>query len=443
MSDNWPDVTFAHPPGRAPLIGDVLGADRAKPLQNIVERSRGLGPVSEFKVFGRKLVFAADPGLVAELCDEERFQKGLSPAVESLRDFAGDGLFTAYNGEPNWQLAHDVLRPAFSKPAMRSYHDTMLGVVDELVRTWDASDEPVDVSSSLTKVTMETIGRTAFGQDFGSFTTDSEHKFVTAMVAALTLGQQTVYLGALPFGSALLRLARFRFRRHQRYLDSMLDDLITARRAAADDRAQDLLGLMLTTRHPDTGQMLDDRNIRYQILTFLVAGHETTSGAVSFALYNLSQNPKALARAQAESDTILGSHPDAQPAFEQVAKFRYLRRVLDESLRLWPTVPAFARSPRHDTTIAGRWTMRPKDWILVLLPHIHRDPAIWGEELDGTGLTSAAPVRSTNRYLEPGPEPCPVSRSIPSSTATMARSSSSRIGGASRVRFSPWAAMPS
>jgi unspecific monooxygenase len=96
---------------------------------------------------------------------------------------------------------------------------------------------------------------------------------------------------------------------------------------------------MLSTAHPGSGQRLTDRNVRYQILTFLVAGHETTSGALSFALCYLCRDPGALAEAHAETDGILGTDTPAEPTFEQVPKFRHIRCVFDEALRLWPTTP--------------------------------------------------------------------------------------------------------
>jgi len=147
--------------------------------------------------------------------------------------------------------------------------------------------------------------------------------------------------------------------------------------ASGGQGPDDLLGLML--RGSDQAAALDPVNVRNQIVTFLVAGHETTSGALSFALYYLSRHPDVLARAQAEVDSVWG--PDGEPPFEQVAKLRYLRRVLDESLRLWPTVPAFAREAREDTLIGGRYPMREGDWALVLIPGLHRDPA-WGADRD-------------------------------------------------------------
>ena len=159
------------------------------------------------------------------------------------------------------------------------------------------------------------------------------------------------------------------------YAYEMVDEMIADR--VDGPHRDDLLGIMLKVRHPETGERLSRLNMRYQILTFLVAGHETTSGALSFTLYFLSQNPECLRLAQREADEILGTDPDAEPTFEQVSKFRYIRRCLDESLRLWPTVPAFSRRPVADTVLAGKYPMRSQDWALIMLGQVHRDPAVW------------------------------------------------------------------
>jgi unspecific monooxygenase len=89
-----------------------------------------------------------------------------------------------------------------------------------------------------------------------------------------------------------------------------------------------------------------------------------------------------LSEAQAECDAILGTDPGAEPTFEQVPKFRHIRRVLDEALRLWPTAPAFTRSPNADTMIGGHYRMRAQDWATVLIPLIHRDRSAWGEDAE-------------------------------------------------------------
>jgi cytochrome P450 len=216
------------------------------------------------------------------------------------------------------------------------------------------------------------------------------------MVAALRAGQRKGLLNAMPGLSVVTRRIDKRNAHHQVYIDGLLDEIISSRREAGDTDEHDLLGIMLHTPHPETGERLDDVNIRHQILTFLVAGHETTSGALSFALHYLSRDPALLARAHAEADEILGADRDAEPTFAQVPKFRFLRRVLDEALRLWPTAPAYTRSPREETTFAGR-RMRPDDWALVLLPMVHRDPAVWGDDADAFDPDRFLPERSRGR----------------------------------------------
>jgi cytochrome P450 len=397
VRNDWSGQTFPHPAGRKPFLGDAFGADRTGPLQSTMRRCGGLGPIFELNVFAQKFVFVAGAELAAELCDETRFHKALSPGLVALREFAGDGLFTAYSHEPSWQLAHDLLRPAFTKAAMQQYHPIMLAAASELFDYWDAREGPVDVSADMTKLTLETISRAAFSRDFGSFTRKDPHPFVLAMIAALRAGQRKGVFNAMPGSGLLARRINRRNAHYQSYVDSLIDDMIAARRQDDDADDRDLLGIMLSSAHPDSGQRLTDRNIRYQVLTFLVAGHETTSGALSFALYYLSRNPGVLAEAQAETDAILGADPDAEPTFEQVPKFRHIRRVLDEALRLWPTAPAFTRSPNADTVIGGRYRMRTHDWATVLIPLVHRDPSVWGDDAGDFRPDRFLPERSRGR----------------------------------------------
>ena len=397
MRNDWSGHTFPHPPGRKPVVGDALGTDVEAPLQSTMRRAVGLGPIFELKIFDQKFVFVSGAELAAELCDESRFAKALTPALEALRELAGEGLFTAYNDETNWALAHELLRPAFTKDAMRRYHPIMLEATRELFEMWDVRKGPVDVSADMTKLTLESISRTAFSQDFGSFTRDEPHPFIPAMVASLKAGQRKGSLASMPGAKRMAKRIAKRNAHHQAYLDDLLDTLIADRRKTGATDDHDLLGIMLNSTHPDSGERLDDINIRHQILTFLVAGHETTSGALSFALYYLTRDADALAKAQAEVDRILGPDRNTEPTFEQVAKFRYLRRVLDEGLRLWPTAPAFGRSPRETTTLSTGQVMRPQDWALVVLPLVHRDPAVWGDDADEFDPDRFSPERSRGR----------------------------------------------
>ncbi|MEU2624019.1 cytochrome P450 [Streptomyces sp. NPDC007157] len=378
----WPELhRIPHPPRRLPFLGDVLGVDRRKPLQDSMRFAGQLGPIFRRRAFGNEFVFVWGAELAADMADESRFAKHVGLGVANLRPIAGDGLFTAYNHEPNWQLAHDVLAPGFSREAMEGYHTMMLSVAGRLTGHWDrelAAGRWVDVPGDMTKLTLETIARTGFGHDFGSFERDRPHPFVTAMIGTLTYAQRLNSVPS-PLAPLLLRQAARRNAADIDHLNRTVDDLVAERRETGRGDG-DLLDRMLETAHPETGERLSAENVRRQVITFLVAGHETTSGALSFALHYLARHPEVAARAAAEVDRVWGDTP--APAYDQVARLRYVRRVLDESLRLWPTAPAFAREARKDTVLAGDHPMRRGAWALVLTPMLHRDPEVWGPDAE-------------------------------------------------------------
>ncbi|MEV5437451.1 cytochrome P450 [Streptomyces sp. NPDC052682] len=365
-----------------PLVGHAFdipaGADG---LLYVMKEARELGPLFKLRVFGNEINFASGLDLVTELADESRFRKNVHPDLVILREIGGDGLFTAYNDEPNWRKAHDVLMPAFSLGAMRGYHATMLRVAHALLGKWDraAGTEPVDVADDMTRLTFDTIGLCGFGYDFESFSRAEPHPFVTALSRALAFAQAK---GEAVPGTELFRWRQAeRFRADVQLMKDLVDDVIRERRARGDQSTGDLLGRMLHTPDPVTGEPLDDVNIRYQAITFLIAGHETTSGALSFALYYLTKHPEVLARAQAEVDALWGDTDAPEPDYGDIGRLTYIRQVLNESLRLWPTAPAYAVEPLEDTVIGGKYAVRKGESIQVLIPQLHRDPA-WGENVE-------------------------------------------------------------
>lgn len=180
--------TLPRPAHRLPLLGDVFGLDPRSPVQSVVRLVKGLGPISTRKVAGEVLVLVNGAELVAELNDESRFGKHTGLHIFTLRRIVGDALFTAETDEPNWQLAHDILVPAFTREAMQSYHATMVAVARELITRWDAASMrggSVDVTADMTRTTLETIGRAGFGYSFESFSRDEPHPFVVDMNRAL------------------------------------------------------------------------------------------------------------------------------------------------------------------------------------------------------------------------------------------------------------------
>ncbi|MFF8369602.1 cytochrome P450 [Streptomyces lydicus] len=353
------------------------------PIQQAMDLARIHGPVFKRKLGDRETLFVTSLDLVTEVADETRFAKGVSVVLENVREFAGDGLFTAYNDEPNWAKAHEVLMPAFALGSMRTYHPAMLKVARRVMANWDrrvADGTPAQVAEDMTRMTLDTIGLAGFGFDFESFSRgDSAHPFVEAMVRCLQWSGKKFARDPHADHSA----EDAAFRADADYLATVVDEVIAARAASGETGEDDLLGLMLGARAqgdgPDAnGPTLDLANIRNQVITFLIAGHETTSGALSFALHHLLKDPLALRMVQREADELWGDQADPDPSFEDIGRLPFTRQVLNEALRLWPTAAAFSRQAREDTLLGGRYPLKAGDLVTVLTPMLHRDP-VWGD----------------------------------------------------------------
>ncbi|MFI9045357.1 bifunctional cytochrome P450/NADPH--P450 reductase [Streptomyces sp. NPDC053427] len=385
-------------------VADITAAGlTSTPLQQAMDLARVHGPVFRRRLGDRETLFVSSLELVTELADEERFVKGVSVILENVREFAGDGLFTAYNDEPNWAKAHEVLMPAFALGSMRTYHPAMLKVARRVMAGWDrrvADGTALDVAEDMTRMTLDTIGLAGFGFDFESFARDTPHPFVESM--ARCLQWSGAKFGRKPGADHSAEDAAFRT--DADYLASVVDEVIAARTASGENGDDDLLGLMLGSRDQDgetEGPALDLANIRNQVITFLIAGHETTSGALSFALYHLLKDPVALRLAQREADELWGDEADPDPSFEDIGRLPYTRQVVNEALRLWPTAAAFSRQARTDTLLGGRYPLAAGDLVTVLTPMLHRDPA-WGDNPDLFDPSRFAPeteaARSPHAY---------------------------------------------
>ncbi|WP_331758497.1 cytochrome P450 (plasmid) [Nocardia sp. NBC_01377] len=378
-----PVQELPHPPLRLPLIGDLLTVRPGKPTQAAMRDARLLGPIYERRIINYPVVIVSGVDLLAEINNETHWRKNLSPLFKLMRRIARDGLFTAYNHEPAWRTAHNVLAPAFTQSAMRSYHHTMTDTAAELIDYWtQRTDQWVDVAEDTNKFTLEVIGRCGFSTGFDSFTradTD-EHPFVTAMTRSLRFINRNANLPPFIHGFPPGRAAQYAT--DVDFAKKLVDDVIATRRHEDPHRTDDLLGLMLNSTDPDTGDALDEKNIRYQILTFLVAGHETSAGVLAFALHFLATRPDIAARARAEVDERWPDRTQPHIGYDDVAKLRYLRRVIDETMRLWPIAPGYFREAKHDTTIDnGRYRFREGDWVFVLTLAAHRDPG-WGHDAE-------------------------------------------------------------
>ncbi|OQW74905.1 MAG: reductase [Proteobacteria bacterium ST_bin14] len=365
--------TFPSPPA-LPVVGHLHHIIRQGLIGYLLHAGRDFpGGIFKLKFGSRVGLFVTNPDLVAELCDETRFRKMPGPGLRVVRRFAGDGLFTAFSEEENWGKAHRILLPAFSQRAMKGYFDMMLEVADQLVDKWSRlSGNDVLVADDMTRFTLDSIAVAGFGHRFNSFQHEELDPFLEALGRAL--GESLNMITRLPMQQRFAKKAERQFEADIAEMNALVDGIIAERRAHPND-GKDLLNLMIAAADPETGETLDDINIRYQVLTFLIAGHETTSGMLTFALYHLLRNPHVLAQAYAEVDRVLPG--DTRPDYAQNAQLVVIERILKEALRLWPTAPAFTLAPFEDTVIGGQWTLRKDRPVNVFSPGLHRFPGAW------------------------------------------------------------------
>lgn len=366
------------------LLENLLDLSATTPVQDMVRLAREYGPIYRLEMRGRVAIVVSGYELVNEVCDEKRFDKSIRGALRLVRRFGGDGLFTSKTEEPNWSKAHYILLPNFGHRAMQSYHPMMLDIAEQLVLKWERlnPEDEIDVAADMTRLTVDTIGLCGFDYRLNSFYQDGYHPFVSAMANAL--GTTLDELRDVPLESFIRQGRDRQLKADIRCMNETVDRIIKDRKASGGDLADkpDLLSYMLSGVDRKTGERLDDLNIRYQVITFLIAGHETTSGLLAFAVYALLNNPDVLVKAYEEVDRVLGSNLSAKPTYAQVNQLTYISQILKETLRLWPTAPAIGLYPYETTVIGGKYKIKHTDTINVLLPMLHRDKSVWGENAE-------------------------------------------------------------
>src|SRR3954454_4975663 len=339
-------------PPTKPVVGNMLSLDSSAPVQNLARLAKELGPIFWLDMMGAPLVIVSGHDLVEELSDEKRFDKAVRGSLRRVRAVGGDGLFTADTNEPNWSKAHNIVMTPFGKRGMQSYHLNMLDIAEQLVQQWERlnADDEIDVVHDMTALTLDTIGLCGFDYRFNSFYREDYHPFVESLVRSLETIMMT---RGIPLEGLWLQKRRQTLAEDVAFMNKMVDEIIAERRknAEAAEGKKDMLGAMMTGVDRATGTQLDDVNIRYQINTFLIAGHETTSGMLSCAIYALLKPPEVLKKAYDQVDRVLGPDVNAKPTYQQVTQLTYITQILKEALRLWPPAPGDGLAPLNDETI--------------------------------------------------------------------------------------------
>ncbi|MEO0910579.1 MAG: cytochrome P450, partial [Pseudomonadota bacterium] len=315
-------------PDKKPVIGNMLSVDKDNPLQSLMELTRQLGPIYRMDMMGTPMVVASGFEIIDELCDEKRFDKAVRGSLRRVRAIGGDGLFTGDTHDPNWSKAHNILLPTFSRQAMNNYMPMMLDVAGQLVQKWEClnADDEIDVVHDMTAVALDTIGICGFDYRFNSFYRQDYHPFIESLTRTL---ETCMMLRGLPFERQFLHNRVDQMQKDVDYMNKLVDDIIKERRSGGVGSEQnDLLNYMIEGVDKVTGESLSDENIRYQINTFLIAGHETTSGLMSFTLYFLLNHPDVLEKAYEEVDRVLGRDISVQPNIKQVNQLTYVQQII-------------------------------------------------------------------------------------------------------------------
>ncbi|MEV6278595.1 cytochrome P450 [Nocardia sp. NPDC051832] len=387
------------PPGRLPVLGDVLSINPRKPVQSMAKLSESAGPIYELRFGPTKMVIINSAELADAVQSDAEWEKEFGPPIRRLRAVARTGLIVASTQDPQWAAAHRVLMPGFTREAMGLYHPVMMDVVGELVRKWQRGNGAVDVAGDMNSLTLEVIARAGFGHRFTSLDNPVEKSLpvVTLMLDALRYASRPVSIGLLD--STIGRAAQQRHLHKVAELHRIAEDMIDGHRSDASE-PPNLLRRMMETPDPETGQPLSRTVVRDQIVTFLIAGHETSAGTLAFALHLLADRPDVVARVRQEIGTIADGDPTTL-SYEQVAKLRYLRRVVDEALRLWPVAGGYFRRPKQDTHLGG-YRIKRGECVYVNLLAIHRDKAAWGPDADrfepDRFAPNATPQRTAGAY---------------------------------------------
>ncbi|KIM26548.1 hypothetical protein M408DRAFT_25259, partial [Serendipita vermifera MAFF 305830] len=363
-------------PPAIPLLGNAFTVDKRTPYLSFQLLWKTYGDIYCLAFPGLRVNFINRHALALEVLDEKRFHKSVTRGLVQLRNLVGDGLFTAYHGEPNWAIAHRILTPAFSPVQIKGMFDDMVDICSQLVLKWEryGPEYAINPAEDFTRLAFDTVSLCTMGYRVNSFYNDAVHPFVTSMGAYLLEAQRRT-----PFPEPIKGMTTSsQWELDRKSMNQTVDKVIGDRRRSGEKRG-DLLDLMLEGKDTQTGQGLSEENIRWQLLTFLIAGHETTSGMLSFIIYELLKAPHAYNKVKEEVDTVLQGK-SIQP--EHLGKLPYIVAVMREGLRLHPPVAIIALTPFGDEIIGAKYKIRKGEVAALQIAFMHRDPLVWGDNAE-------------------------------------------------------------
>ena len=368
-----------------PIITDLLeyrqAAGNTIPYATkIVEK---YGDVCESSFTGIKNYFIHDPEVIKEILTTQSSKMKRTSAFRAFRKFLGDGLFTS-DGDYH-RRQRKLIKPAFYPQRIKGYADIMVSCTVDEMNTWNDGDV-ININSAMTRITLQIITKAMFGAELEQKVIDDVRENLSAAFDVMnTILKNPLYVVSLEKEIKLPIVSKFFALKAN--LDKVINNIISSYRKAGDANRSDLLTLLLEARDEETGVGMTDEQIRDEVITFFLAGHETTTIAITWTWYMLGKHPSIANQFYDEIRTkIKGRLPNA----DDYQSLSFTKNVFKESLRLYPPAWTFARETTEDIVIQDYHF--PKGsvlWTITYLVHHNEKyfheadsfiPSRWDEE---------------------------------------------------------------
>lgn len=355
-------------PKRYPVVGHLPKIWRQGMLGMLQGMWERHGDLVELRLGPQRAYLAIDPKYLKHILLDNRDNYIKGDAYDPFRLLVGNGLVTS-NGDL-WRRQRRLVQPSFQKDSMKVFVEKMVETSVEVLERWGedrSSLQRVDMAQEMMQLTMRVIGKTMFGVDLDDETDRSSKAFKDVMSYVIKQGNVPFRLPLwIPIPSNI------RLRKALNTLDSIVYGIINARKADPGEHS-DFLSMCLNATDKETGEGMSDEQVRDEVVTMFLAGHETTSNALTWTWYLLSQHPEVEARLHAELDEVLGGR---LPTFEDLRRLPYTMMVLQESMRLYPPVWLLARNVANDDEING-FPIKAGSIMMFSSFLTHRHPEYW------------------------------------------------------------------
>jgi cytochrome P450 len=347
------------------LLG-ALPRLRSDMLGFFEECFREHGDAAYFRVANRRSMLLSHPDDIERVLvtENRRFIKNY--ALIFLRPLLGNGLLL--NEGDSWLRQRRLIQPAFARPRVESYTPAMVECTARLLDEWHMG-EVRDVVPAMMRLTMNIAGRTLLGIDVGDRFSEVADCLENVMFDFLAR-----FGAAVPLPYWMPTPRNFRLKQTISRLDRILQQLIDERRSEGA-LGNDFLSILLSARDEEDGRGIPDRQIRDEVMTMFLAGHETTANALAWTCYLIAQSPAVQQRLASEVRGVLGDRP---PTAGNIPQLVFCEQVIREAMRLYPPAYVIGRRPLEDITI-GRHFIPAGTNVLMSQWIVHRDPR-WFDE---------------------------------------------------------------